>query len=189
MNDELLQSAWQKMKAPLQTESILSNTITEMDVFKKKIKKRNAREYFACIFLIVVFLPFGFFTASTLSRIGSLIIVLSSIVIMYQLRNRKTTTADITLAPLAYLNEHLQYLKSEAKLLNTVTYWYILPPMIGVAIFLTGQDKNIWYLVFHYVILIVISVTVYYLNKEAVKTQINPVINKLEKLLEEEQTA
>ena len=36
MNDELLQSAWQKMKAPLQNGNILDTTMSEIEALKRK---------------------------------------------------------------------------------------------------------------------------------------------------------
>jgi len=188
MNDEFLQSAWQKIKAPLQTESILSNPIDDMGVFKKKIRKRNTREVYASIFLIIIFGIYSYFTKNYLAKTGAIIIVLSAIAIIFVLRNRKENqTGDLTLPPVAYLQEYLHYLKKESKLLRTVVYWYILPPMTGYTMFILGDNKDFLHLCIHLTILILTCIGVFYLNQEAVKTEFEPRIKKLEELLKEEE--
>jgi len=188
MNDELLQSAWQKMKAPLQTGNILDNTMSEIETLKKKIRRRNRREIGAAIVLLLIFLPICCFAANIYSRTGAFIVVLSAIAIILKLQNRKNTAAaDITLPPVPYLYQHLIYLKNEVRILSTVLYWYILPPMTGFALFFLGHDNNnIHSLIFHYGILIFVGLMVYILNKMAVKLILQPLVIRLETLLKEE---
>lgn len=189
MNDEFLQSAWQKMKAPLQTENILDVTMSEMETIKRKVRRRNRREIGAAIFLMLFFMPIGYFAANIYSKIGAFIVVLSAIMIIVMLQNRKNTaTADITLPAVLYLYQHLNYLKKEVSILSTVLYWYILPLLIGFAIFFIGQDDNkIRSLIFHYALLIFVGLLVYILNKVAVKLILQPLVTKLETLLKEEE--
>lgn len=189
MNDELLQSAWQKMKAPLQTENILDVTVSEMETIKRKVRRRNRREIGAAIFLMLFFLPIGYFAANIYSKTGAFIVVLSAITIIVMLQNRKnTTTADITLPAVPYLYQHLNYLKKEVSILSTVLYWYILPLLIGFAVFFIGQDDNkIRSLIFHYALLIFVGLLVYILNKLAVKLILQPLVTKLETLLKQEE--
>lgn len=189
MTDELLQSAWQQMKAPLKPENKLSVTITEIGTFKKKIRNRNYREVIASVFVILFFGAFAIFSGNLFTKAGALIIVLSAIMISIILWNRKEEKADLTLPPVEYLYQHLDYLKKEARLLDTVIYWYVLPLMTGLAVFFIGQHRDLWHTSLHFAILIFISVAVLLLNKGAVKMQFTPLIIKLEKLLEEEKTS
>lgn len=189
MTDELLQSAWQQMKAPLKHENKLSVTITEIGTLKKKIRSRNYREVIAAVFVIVFFGAFAIFSDNLFTKAGALIIVLSAIMISIILWNRKEEKADLTLPPVEYLYQHLDYLKKEARLLNTVIYWYVLPLMTGLALFFIGHHRDLWHTSLHFALLIFISVAVLLLNKGAVKMQFTPLIIKLEKLLEEEKTS
>jgi len=188
MNDEQLQSVWQKMKAPLQTENILSVAMTEMDALKKKIRRRNRREIAGAVLIIIIMGPFSFYTSNIYSRTGAVILTLSAIIIIIKMRNGKNAAgSDLTLQPVAYLHQHLAYLKKEAKLLSTVVYWYILPPLTGLALFFFGQDKSTVMLIFHYVILLIITGVVYWLNQMVVDTVLQPLIVKLDGLLKEEE--
>jgi len=188
MNDQFLQGAWQKMKAPLQIENILSTTISEIDALKKTVRRRNRREIAAAIFLVLFFLPIGFLASNMYSKIGAFINVLAAIIIIVLLRNKKDkTVADITLPPVPYLYQHLSYLKKEVKLLSTVIYWYILPLAIGMALFFFGLDHTTGKLLLHYGMLLFISVVVYIINKMAVDSILRPLVAKLETLLKEEE--
>lgn len=73
-------------------------------------------------------------------------------------------------------------------LLASVLYWYILPCFVLILVFLAGfleAPGNVDYVVRTASLSFVFGVIIYFLNRMAIKRQITPRIEKIEKLISE----
>lgn len=69
--------------------------------------------------------------------------------------------------------------------MNTVLYWYILPPFIGCVLFWAGKPMNKWMLGACILFALLVNVYILWLNKRAMKRNINPLIDQIDATLKE----
>jgi hypothetical protein len=161
------------------------NLITELNSQMKSLDRniglRNGREIVASVVLIVVLGTGSFFTDSILSKIGLILGAMYGILVIFMIkRTAKLKPDNYTLQIREYLLERRMYLKEEKKLLDNVIYWYLLPPFICCVLFFIGQKLNVLVLLFSIIIVFVMYVYLYILNKRAVKKVYDPMLEKLE---------
>lgn len=205
--DEELKKLW---KISSETESITFNLNQLLMGFKqrmehqeKAIRRRDRREILAA--LVVIFL-FGYLFLEVpllLSKIACLLTILGGSFIIYKLRvNQKSRySVSLFLSLKEELNVQKKFMKSQAKLLDSVLYWYILPILIPTLIFVwsIGNPADDHWNSFLIEVLpvntsgkilftsvtVAFNVYVFWLNKQAVKQSWNPLIEEIENIEKE----
>jgi hypothetical protein len=185
MLDNELRHIWQssnkKELIKFNKSELLTDLDSKLESFDKSLKNRDRREIIASIIIILFFGTAIFFIPQTLSRIALLIIVLYGILVIYILKNvRKYRVNNYFLPIKEYLIKHRQYLIKERSLLDNVLYWYILPPTVSAILFFIGRNIEGTRLVINILVVFIINLFIYFLNKRAVKKDFDPLIKKLD---------
>jgi Flp pilus assembly protein TadB len=152
---ENLKSLWQNQSVePVQMS--LEEIRKKAEIFQKRIRNRNFREYAASV---VVFVAFGFYTWRFPDiRVGSAMIFAATIYMVYQLHTRgaaKTLPASMALD--TCFEFHRRELERQRDLLRDIWKWYLLPfvpgllAFIGVPLLHLSPDK--WLRVLPFVVL------------------------------------
>jgi hypothetical protein len=189
IEDELIkiwQSSPNQERVKFEKSRLMIDVQSSVDRFHKGIKNRDLMETIAAILGIPVFVYYSYSSPHILTKIASVLIALWGIYVIIRLRNtRKHKPGALTETYLEYLYKTRDYLKLQKQLLDSVLYWYILPAMIFMFLYIlgpgiTGRLVKILNLS---VGLVAGGAFVYYLNKRAVKKQFNPRLEKIEELI------
>lgn len=181
---------WQAQQAagpsPLSNEAVMAFVQTRSAAFDALIRRRDRRENAAVIGVALLFGLAGIlFTVGQfyLASLGSVCIVLASAWIYRKLnRTRIRHDTDAGDAPLGQtLRRELDKVNAQIDLLRTVFWWYILPLMTGMLLFALGLpgDPPLRTIA----LIVIVSVVVYWINKQAVKTELLPLRREFTELL------
>lgn len=112
----------------------------EMTELKKGIKKRDRREIAASVFGLLLFGYLAYEVPFIISKVGCGLNILWFIYLVFKLRtNRnKKRFIDLTWSLWKQLETEKVNIKQEIALLNSVLYWYILPPLLANVLFIYG---------------------------------------------------
>ncbi len=190
MEDELIK-IWQSSPEVEQIKFEKSRLMMDMESSLNRIHRgwryMLIRETLAGAIVIPVFSYIAYTHPFTLTRIGSVLIVLGVIYILFRLlsvdRQKPNNYAETYLD---YLYKAREVLGIQKKSLDNVVYWYVLPTYPGLILMLLGfvhiPEKIKW-------ILLAISSTiamtigVHFLNKWAVKKNFIPRLQKINELI------
>lgn len=137
---DIWKSAAQAEKIKFDLSRLLIDLNTKMKVLEKAIRKRDRREIAASFIGIPIFGYFAFSIPSIVTKIACVLGILWFCYVIYKLQRVKKNKIPIDLAlPFrAQLENQKTNLLQQAKLLDTVLYWYVLPPFIMNIIFIMG---------------------------------------------------
>ncbi len=194
MIDEELKKIWQGASDEAQIQFNKSKLLIEMEQkiqrFDEKIKRRNNLEIIGTILLIPVFTAIAFHTHYPVSKAGAILVVCFGIFVIFKLLHtrKKKKNIDYTNSLKQQLIATKTYIEHEKKLLNTVLYWYILPPFVGCILFWAGMPMNPWKLFGLITFALLLSCFIWFVNKRAVTRDVNPLIEQIETTLKELQS-
>jgi hypothetical protein len=195
MKLEDLKNDWQQ-NMTISTQSnlpeliaMLRNKTSKID---KEIKRRDFIEITIALGLIPVWSWSLINSAGTVQSIGLLLAIASCIYIPYRLLKAKHVVSTKTTSTLDYLLSERDKVKQQQQLLETVVYWYIAPLTLsivlitlGATIDATGNVTISAQMTIYYLMLTILVVGIYHLNKRAAKKKFGPLLNKIEQRLTE----
>ena len=175
----------------------LNNKMKNMD---SAIKKRDFRETAAALLGVFAFSYLAWEVPFVISKLACALIILWSFYVIYKLRSVRQSTAheryDHSFRD--QLSRQKQQLKAQAQMLNSVLYWYVLPPFLLNVLFLVGlgdpgayewstflQDILPFELNEKLSFILVASLFyafVVWLNRRAVRKELEPVIAEIQQL-------
>ncbi len=142
MEDELIkiwQSSPKTEQVKFEKSRLMLDMQSSLDRFHRLVKYSVLVEQIAVITIIPILLFIVYWVPPMLSKIASFLIVLWAIWYMFRLRKiKERQPKSITLNYLEYLKKNRGYLKYLKNMTDTAMYWYILPPMTGYFMFITG---------------------------------------------------
>ena len=142
MEDELIkiwQSSPNQEKIKFEKSKLIIEVQSSLDRIQRSWKYMIIRETIAAIIAIPAFLFITYNVPYTISKIGSIWIVLAVIYILIRLKSaKKHKPTDFTETYIDYLYKTKDYLNAQKKLLDTVLYWYVLPVFPGYVLILLG---------------------------------------------------
>lgn len=145
------------------------------------VRARDRREILVAMALMPVFLALAIWMPYPLTRLGALLIVPWCGVVVWRLRRaRRQQPPDSDRTVTDYLRHEATFLNDQKKLLRTVWYWYVLPPAIACLLFIWGLPYAWPRTVILSAGVLAVHVFVWLLNREAVRTVIEPAIRKVE---------
>ncbi len=163
---------------------LLIDLQTNLDKIEKSLKSRDRRELIPAIVMIPVFGFIAFFIPFILSKIGAALIVLWCIYLIIRIKNLKKYKPIVPSETyLNYLYKTREYFLIQKKMLDTSLYWYILPCLTGVLLFLIGFNMSYERLTVNIIGTIGLGAIIYIMNKRAVKKEFDPVINKIDEII------
>lgn len=149
------------------------------------IKRRDFLEIAVAVVLIPVFMLFIFFIPSIVSKIGAGFAILYFLLVIYKLRSVKKwkKPVDVTLPLREQLIQSKSYYEAEMNLLDTVLYWYLIPPFIALGLFWAGMVTS--WLKFGILMLFAALLfgVIYKLNKDAVNKEFKPLLKRIDDAL------
>jgi len=144
MLEQELKAIW-KNASPIEqikfkTSRLLIDLDAKMKHIEKGIKKRDLTETAASVFGIIAFSYLTYEIPFILTKIACGLNILWFAYLIYKLKDnkRKKQSIDITLPLREQLNMQKANMHKEVKLLDTVLYWYVLPPLFANALFIIG---------------------------------------------------
>lgn len=144
MVEQELKDIWRNSSQVEKIKFDLSNLLIDLnkkaDRLNNVIRKRDRREIIASVIGAILFVYFAYDIPFLLSRIGCILTIAWFIYLVYKLRNnrRLKVPIDLTLSFKKQLENQRQNMEQESRLLNSVLYWYVLPPFIANIIFIIG---------------------------------------------------
>jgi hypothetical protein len=193
MIEQELQKIWQDATT---AERVLFNRtilLKELDnavcSFEKGIRKRDRREIAVAVLLMPALAIIAYLIPFILSKVAMLLLIPWCLLVIYQLKRIKKENPDHVDMPLTgYLINKLQYVDRQKKLLQSVLYWYILPPSVLCILFFLGFNLPPGRLAIHIIIVLAVNMAILYLNMKAVKEDLEPLRHKLNETLKQLQT-
>jgi 4-hydroxybenzoate polyprenyltransferase len=187
MEADDLKKLWGNSKVPRLTINSLSlskELDKEFKTIERKIARRDLREIIAAIALIPLALARAYFTSPVLAKITLLLIIPYALMVIYKLKQaKKYKVTDMNLDFKESIKRQIIYYCKQRDLLNTVLWWYLLPPAILSMLHLTSLGMVFEKLIFHGMFITILYGAIYALNKRVVRKQLNPLIRKLDDIL------
>ncbi|MES2320961.1 MAG: hypothetical protein V4633_01730 [Pseudomonadota bacterium] len=142
MNDQELKSMWKSQALAAETVS-LDAVRGAAQGFHATIVRRNRYEQWSCYLVMLVFGYFAWQLPSTTMRAGCLLVILGTLVMLYQLRKR---AAVGNLPGLGLADSYVAYFRAELvrqrDALRSIWLWYISPAVPGISVLLWGMAES-----------------------------------------------
>ena len=111
--------------------------------FQQRVFRRNRREYIAGAIVAPVFLAYAWIFPYWVTKLGALLTVLGTAIVMWQLYRRSSSRA----LPEALGSSHVAFHRSELvrqrDALRDVWLWYIGPLLPGFLVFMWGRQAEL----------------------------------------------
>jgi hypothetical protein len=184
MNFETLQQRWQKQEtrspAKVDASLVLQEVRRNHRSFERTIFWRDFREVGAALLATIYFV---FRTRGwTDYLLGSAAAGVGIYILVDRLRQRKNRPSQSE-SLRSFVESSLHQVRHQSWLLRNVLWWYLLPLMAPVLISIAVQADNLRQCMRHSVIILVMTWLIYKLNQNAVRTQLVPREQELERLL------
>jgi hypothetical protein len=193
MDDDSLKQLWMAsgkgQDVDVDTRRLVDSISARLSSIERLAKRRNRSEIFIAIIMLPLFAWWLIAVPLFWVRIGSGIILLSCLLIIYRFSTykRKIKEADSASDLKMYLTVSLSRIQSEIMLLKTVFWWYLLPCFAGVICFFYAYPYSIFYKLLYTGIVAAVYYYVYRLNRNVIKRKLEPLkenllsaINRLE---------
>jgi hypothetical protein len=143
MNDDDLKQLWKQQ--PMTTTSFsLDEPKIEAKRVHRRIAVRNAAEYAACVVVLCVFSFYVYRFPYPLMRIGSILIVIATLFIAWQMKRRASNRVLPTAqGSQSWLQFQRSQLVRQRDALRSAWLWYVAPFLPGVAVFRWGFETKL----------------------------------------------
>lgn len=184
MNFETLQQRWQQQEtrspAKVDASLVLQEVLRNHRSFERTIFWRDFREVGAALLATIyfVFRARGwtdYLLAAAAAGVGIYILVDR----LRQRKNRPSQSESLR----SFVEGSLLQVRHQSWLLRNVLWWYLLPLMVPVLISIAVQAETLRQGIRGTMAIVVLTWLIYKLNQNAVKTQLAPREQELERLL------
>ncbi|MEP5613381.1 MAG: hypothetical protein ABJP45_14100 [Cyclobacteriaceae bacterium] len=207
MLDKELKDIWrnssQKEKIKFDLSRLLIDLNTKMEHLEKTIRRRDFREITACVIGFFLFGYFAYEIPFPITKAACIFAMFYFLYVVYRIKKaeRKDSESGLSLSFRDQLVSRKIHLTRQADLLNSVLYWYVLPPFIMNIVFILGLGDPT---VYHWeprllhllplttpekiktiIILALFYSLIVWLNKRAVQKTLNPAIQEVKRVLKE----
>ena len=206
MFEQELRDIWKNSSEAERIKFDLSQLLVDlnkkMKQIEKDIKKRDRREIIASVIGIIMAIYLAYVVPFPISKVACLLSITWFGYVIYKLRSTKNSAIpeDLTLPFRRQLEDQKANMQQQAQLLDTVLYWYVLPPYLVNVLFILGWADPAAIGWDHFLAGIFSSLTltgkltvlaflavfygfIVWLNKHAVKVRYKPIIQDLDKLI------
>lgn len=189
MDDQKLKTNWKSgitNSIHIQRDELITELQKDTLSLEKKITFRDSTEIIVALVLIVLFGITALLVPFMLSKIGSVVIILSCIFILIRFKNLKDKFSPITLTEThsEYLRKTRYYLTEQIKFLKSVAYWYIIPPISGILLFFAGFGVNTFQFYKFSGITLSVGFGIYILNRFVIKKDLQPRLDRINSLID-----
>ncbi|MFB9864572.1 hypothetical protein [Rufibacter immobilis] len=188
MLDQDLKNLWQNGSSmpPIEVNQdlLLQEVNRQTQDLNQKIRDRDRREIGVALLMIPLFAFVSWRFPFPLTKLGAGLAVPFCMFIIYQLRrNRSQQPQNIAVPVQEYLHQYREYLHRQMRLLQKAMYWYMMPLNICLLLYFLGFPSSKELLAFNLGIVAVINVLVYAANRHALKTELEPLLHKLDQAI------
>jgi hypothetical protein len=140
MSDEKksARDAWQSSLPEVQLPS-MDEVHKATNVFYRRIWRRNAIEYAACVFVVGSFSWSAFTLEHVLQRIGSVMVVIGTLICGWQLHRRASPVHPESAGAMPIIEFARFQLARQRDALASVFWWYLLPFVPGMVAMVAGS--------------------------------------------------
>ena len=137
-DSDRVRQAWQASVAdPVLPD--LATVRTGADRFYRRVRRRNAVEYAACVFVVICFSAYAVFLPSVTMRIGALMVVIGTLVVAWQLHRLASAARPPESAAAEPILVHQRAeLARQRDALAGVFTWYLLSLIPGLLVMMLG---------------------------------------------------
>jgi hypothetical protein len=188
--DDVRQSWQTEVNRPvssIEMQQVLDGVQQRYSGLERSVHWRDMREILAVVVVVAAFAGmWPLYRSSLVGILGVLVIILGGVTIVCVLMMaRKPKSLPLNASVLEFSRQRLAWLDGQIHLLQTVGWWYVAPLSLGCLLVswgLSGGDR----LVFSMMVLLTVSVAivVVYLNKLAIKRELQPVREEVARLIE-----
>ncbi len=204
MLEQELKNIWKSSSQVEQIKFDLSRLVIDLDGKMKRIEKairsRDLREIGAALVVVPLFGYLAYEVPYPIARVAAILTIVWAFYVIYKFRSvqKKRIKEDLSLSFRQQLANQKSNMMDQHKLLDTVLYWYVLPPYVLNMLFVwslgypsdlewTGSLINHLPMAMNDKIsltigLAVFNVFVVWLNKRAVRKTLNPLIADIERV-------
>jgi hypothetical protein len=190
MTEEEIKTYWRN-SADTQTINInqnllLMNLTKQLTGIDKKLKNRDMLEMAAAVLVGVFFSVQFYLTDSLQTKIGSSILVFSSLLITYKLlAARKTPLQEYAgNTTKSFLLASRNKVQNQIRLLRNVLYWYLLPLYLGLIVFITSTTGGLLISIIYIPLVTFFFYKIYQMNKKAAAA-LRPTIVEIDQALQQ----
>lgn len=198
---ELWKNSSETEKIKFEMSRLLIDLKNRLSRIERSIRNRDKAEITTAILMIPIFGYFAYEIPFVVTKVGCILTMIWFGYLIFKLRNVKKHKLSIN--PALSFREQLAnqkaYLLQQARLIDTVLYWYLLPPLVAHAILVLGLGdpaeygwsniianeilpipliNKIVYLIFA----AVLYAGILWINKRTVKKNYKPVIKDIERV-------
>lgn len=167
-----------------QTEAeILALVKTRSNEFDRSIRRRDRREIVAGVF-VFVFFSIVLASGSWLTRLGAVIVMAGCVLTYWMLRRAYGQTEASGGQPLAdTLRAERARVEAQIRLLRRVLWWYAAPFAVGPVLVFVGIAGFSVTSAVYTVLVVALGAAIYHMNQRAVRLNLIPRRNELDRLL------
>lgn len=203
MLDQELKNIWnnssQTEQITIETAQLIKELNAKMSSIQKVIRIRDRREIASSVIGIIIFSYLLYEIPFPITKVSCAMSIIWFVYVILTFKKSKSQhiTSQLDLSVKGQLAHQRDAMQHQADLLNSVAYWYAIPPFIINCIFLFGLGnpadydwtnsltESILPLTANLKIGTIIGLAFFYgfiiwINKRAVTKNINPIIGKLE---------
>ena len=148
MTEDELKKIWagNQDTVQLNLEQLAIELKHTMAVTERRIRSRDRREIAASCFGMVGFTAMLFYFPWPITKVACAIAIAWFGYVIYRLRRAsRLREPDVSLPMRDQLQQRKAYLQTQAHLLHSALYWYVLPPFVMNVIFFAGiGDPSTW---------------------------------------------
>ncbi len=188
MHDHELKELWRAQSLeppPLPDSGQIANLKARALRLNRTLFWRDIRENSAAVFVILCFGAYFFLFPSPLARVGSVLVILSGLLlIIYPIwRKRRIPTAAPDAPLMEALERQLHKVEIEIALLRTVLWHSILPASLGAFVFILGIGLSPDWIIPVALLGVAFDALLYWLNQIACDKKLLPLKQEFESLL------
>ena len=184
MKEEEIRKIWTNADAPYYPVDAASLTRlrSEVDRLDKVIRQRDWWEIGTAVLVAFVFGGMAFWIENVYTKIGSILVVLAAALIVWVLRKSRKQETNGQMTVKEQVEAELVFYRKQRRILKNVLFWYIFPIFAGLTLFYLGLTNG-WVDFFAFTLLnIGVMAYIGYLNQQAVRKEVEPLIALLEQL-------
>lgn len=142
-SEDNLHALWKSQPLePLQAVP-LAEIELQASQFQQRVRRRNRREYIAGAFVVPVFLAYAWIFPYWVTKLGALLTVLGTGIVMWQLHRRGSARALPEALGATHVAFHRAELVRQRDALRDVWLWYIGPFVPGFVVFMWGRQTEL----------------------------------------------
>jgi hypothetical protein len=168
----------------LSDEEILALVAEKARVLDRTVRARDRRETLAAAVVVVLFAPL-LLAPCWLGRAGAALVLAGCAITVVRLwRTRRRHAVAHAGLPLAeVLRAERAKVEAQARLLESVLWWYIAPFALGAVMVVACREGSRWFTVGYAAFVAALSWGIWHLNQRAVRDELRPRGEELTRLL------